>query len=55
MDCDIPYYEYYDYQLSNYVTFTSDSGNEHECVYYLYTPKDGEMDENTPVIVLLKA
>ena len=51
MDCDIPYYEYYDYQISDHVTFISDSGNEHECVYYLYTPKDGEMDENTPVIV----
>ena len=29
MDCDIPYYEYYDYQISDHVTFISDSGNEH--------------------------
>ncbi len=54
MDCDVPeiaYYEYYDYQQSEGVKFTSASGKNYECVYYVYTPKDIEADENTQVIV----
>lgn len=51
MDYDIAYYEYYDCAESDHVVYTSESGNEHYCVYYIYTPKDAEIDESTPVIV----
>ncbi len=54
MDCEVPeiaYYEYYDYEESEDIIFTSESGRTYDCVYYLYTPKNIEADENTPVIV----
>ena len=51
MDCDIAYYEYYDCQMSDHVTYVSESGHEHYCVYYVYTPKDAEVDASTPVLV----
>ena len=55
MNCDaayqeIAYYEYCDCEVSDHVVFTSDSGHVHQCVYYVYTPKDMEPDESTPVI-----
>jgi len=54
MDCDVPeiaYYEYYDYEKSDKISFVSDSGKYHECDYYIFTPMDAELDEDTPVIV----
>lgn len=54
LSCDMPdvaYYEYYDYSMSDYISFQSESGKDYECVYYLYTPKDAQLDENSPVIV----
>ena len=51
MDCDVAYYEFYNVDEYGPVTFTSDSGNTHECYYYIYTPIDGETDASTPVVV----
>ena len=51
MDCDIAYYEYYDCQTITQVQVLNDNGEIEECNYYLYTRKNGELDESTPVIV----
>lgn len=50
MDCDIPYYEYYDCQTVDHVSFASESGHTQECVYYLFFPRDEELDAETPVV-----
>ena len=50
IDADIAYYEYYDCEMVDHVSFASESGHEQECFYYYYIPKDGEIDETTPVV-----
>lgn len=50
MECDVAYYEFYNIEENGPVTFTSESGKVHDCIYYIYTPMDGEIDESTPVI-----
>ena len=47
---DIAYYEFYDYQQSDYVPYVSASGKNYECIYHLYSPKGMELTEDTPVI-----
>ncbi|MBR1566739.1 MAG: hypothetical protein IJ649_08245 [Oscillospiraceae bacterium] len=44
------YYEYYDCEVYNHISFTSASGKEEKCTYYLYFPKGTETDETTPVV-----
>ena len=51
LECDVAYYEFYNVEDGGPVTFTSDTGNTHECYYYIYTPIDGEIDASTPVVV----
>ena len=53
MDYDIAYYEYYDCEVHDHISFTSESGKQEECAYYLYFPKDTELDESTPVITYI--
>ena len=50
IDADIAYYEYYDCEMVDHVSFASESGHEQEFFYYYYIPKDGEIDETTPVV-----
>lgn len=50
MNTDIAYYEYYDCEVYDHISFISESGKQEECTYYLYFPKDAELDETTPVI-----
>lgn len=50
MDCDIAYYEYYDCEVHSHIDFVTESGKDADCTYYLYFPKDTEIDEDTPVI-----
>lgn len=47
---DIAYYEFYDYYESEKVPFTSASGNDYECSYFVFSPKGAELTEDTPVI-----
>ena len=53
MDFDVAYYEYYDCEVYDHISFTSVSGKEEECTYYLYIPKDAETDDTTPVVVYI--
>ena len=50
MDFDVAYYEYYDCEVYDHISFISESGKDEECIYYLYIPKDAKTDEATPVI-----
>lgn len=36
MDFDIAYYEFYDCQEVDNITFVSESGKTYECSYYIY-------------------
>ena len=50
MDFDVAYYEYYDCEIVDHVSFVTESGKPADCSYYLYFPKDAEIDEDTPVV-----
>jgi len=47
---DIAYYEFYNFEQGDSVAFSSDSGNNYECEYYICTPMDTELTADTPVI-----
>lgn len=50
MDFDVAYYEYYDCEVYDHISYISESGKEEECVYYLYIPKEADIDDTTPVV-----
>ena len=53
MDFDVAYYEYYDCEVYDHISYISESGKEEECVYYLYIPKEANIDDTTPVVAYI--